>query len=108
MSKEFLLKSKLVRETLTANIYDLQEVEKEKAVVEQDLMRLLQKLAGNKSAVTIERNNEKSKGGSAWRQSAGRQRTNESREEARTLVERITEKEKYCSGSQKTNQTACA
>ena len=106
MSKEFLLKSKLVRETLTANIYDLQEVEKEKAVVEHDLMRLLQKLAGNKSAVTIERNNEKAKVGPHGDSQLG-DKENESREENRTLVERITEKEKFCSGSQKTNQTAC-
>ena len=52
---ETLLKSKVARETLRAKSYDLEEVEKGKAIVGQDLMRLLQKLAHNKPVDTTKR-----------------------------------------------------
>ena len=45
MPVEILLKSKLVRETLKAKGYDLEEFETVKATVGQDLLNLLQKLA---------------------------------------------------------------
>ena len=45
MPVEILLKSKLVRETLKAKGYDLEEFETGKATVGHDLLNLLQKLA---------------------------------------------------------------
>ena len=48
---EIMLKSKIVRETLKAKGYDLDEVETGKATVGQDLMRFLEKLADDKPVV---------------------------------------------------------
>ena len=53
---EILLKSKIVIETLKANGYGLDEVETGKATVQQDLMRLLEKLADDKPVVSNRRN----------------------------------------------------
>ena len=47
-----MLKSKIVRETLKAKGCDLDEVETGKATVRQELMRLLLKLADDKSLVS--------------------------------------------------------
>ena len=55
---EILLKSKLVRETLKASGYDLEEVETGKATVGHDLMKLLQKLADNRPVDSIIRDDE--------------------------------------------------
>ena len=43
-----ILKSKIVRETLKAKCYDLKQVETGDAQIDEDLMRLLEKLAGDK------------------------------------------------------------
>ena len=56
MPMEILLKPKLVRETLKAKGYDLEEVEKGRAVVGQDLMILLQNMADKKPVDTNEMN----------------------------------------------------
>ena len=42
---EIMLKSKIVRETLKAKGYDLNKVETGRAVIDEDLRRLLEKLA---------------------------------------------------------------
>ena len=55
---EFLLKSKLVKETLKAKGYEKEEIEKGRAVVGHNIMRLLQKLADNKPVYTNEKNKE--------------------------------------------------
>ena len=52
MLLEIMLKSKSVRETLKAKGYDLDEVETGKAMVGQDLMKLLEKLFENKPVVS--------------------------------------------------------
>ena len=44
---------------MKAKGHDLEEVEKRRAVVGQDLMRLLRKLADNELVDTIEMNNER-------------------------------------------------
>ena len=58
MLLDLLLKSKLVRETLKAKGHDREEVEKGRAAVGQDLMKLLQKLADNKPVDPNEKHNE--------------------------------------------------
>ena len=45
MPMEILLKSKIVGETLKAKGYDLNHVEMGRTVIDEDLRRLLQKLA---------------------------------------------------------------
>ena len=55
---EILLMSKLVRETLRAKGYDLEEVEKGKATIGQDLMNLLRKVADNKPLDSARRDDE--------------------------------------------------
>ena len=74
--------------------YDLEEVEKGTAVVGQDLMSLLQKLADNKPVDTNERNNEaeitrmgRTKVGSC-EENQLESRDSESKEVLRILVER--------------------
>ena len=56
MPIEVMLKSKIVRETLQAKGYDLNQVETGRAEIGEDLRRLLENLADNKSVV---RNNDK-------------------------------------------------
>ena len=51
MPVEILLKSGIVRETLIAKGYKLDEIETGKAMVGQDLMKLLEKLADDKPVV---------------------------------------------------------
>ena len=51
MPIEVMVKSKLVRETLQANGYDLNEVETERMNIGEDLRGLLEKLADNKPVV---------------------------------------------------------
>ena len=58
MPMETLLKSKIVRETLKAKSYDLDEVETRRVTIEEDLTRLLEKLADDKP---VARNNDKDK-----------------------------------------------
>ena len=53
-----MLKSKIVRETLKAKGYDLDEVDSRKATVGQDLMRLLGELADDKPMVSHSENDE--------------------------------------------------
>ena len=56
MPIEIMLKSKIVRETLKAKGYDLDEVERGKATVGQDLRKLFEKLADDKPVVSTSRN----------------------------------------------------
>ena len=46
-----MLKSKIVRETLKAKGYDLNQVETGDAQIDEDLMRLLEKLADDKPVI---------------------------------------------------------
>ena len=46
-----MLKSKIVRETLKAKGYDLNQVETGEAQIDEDLMRLLEKLADDKPVI---------------------------------------------------------
>ena len=55
---QIMLKSKIVRETLKAKVYNPDEVETGKATVGQDLMRLLEKLADDKTVISTRRNDE--------------------------------------------------
>ena len=48
---EIMLKSKIVRETLKAKSYDLNQVETGDAQIDEDLMRLLEKLADDKPVI---------------------------------------------------------
>ena len=48
---EIMLKSKIVRETLKAKDYDLNQVETGRAVIDEDLSRLLKKLADDKPVI---------------------------------------------------------
>ena len=48
---EIMLKSKIVRETLKAKSYDLNQVERGDAQIDEDLMRLLEKLADDKPVI---------------------------------------------------------
>ena len=48
---EIILKSKIVRETLKAKGYDLNQVETGRAVIDEDLRRLLEKLADDKPVI---------------------------------------------------------
>ena len=58
MPMERMLKSKIVRETVKAKGYDVDEVEARTVTIGEDLRRLLDKLADNKPVV---RNNDKDK-----------------------------------------------
>ena len=51
MPIEIILKSKIVRETLKAKGYDLNQVEARRAVIDKDLRRLLEKLADDKPVI---------------------------------------------------------
>ena len=51
MSLEIMLKSKIVRETLNAKGYDLNQVETGRAKIGEDLRNLLEKLAVDKPVV---------------------------------------------------------
>ena len=51
MPMEIIIKSKTVRETLKAKGYDLNQVETGRAVIEEDLRRLLEKLADDKPVI---------------------------------------------------------
>ena len=51
MPMEIILKSKIVKETLKAKGYDLNQVETERAVIDEDLRRLLEKLADDKPVI---------------------------------------------------------
>ena len=51
MQMEIMLKSKIVRETLKAKGYDLNQVETGRAEIDEDLRRLLEKLADEKPVV---------------------------------------------------------
>ena len=46
-----MLKSKIVRKTLKAKGYDLNQVETGDALIDEDLMRLLEKLANDKPVI---------------------------------------------------------
>ena len=48
---EIILKSKIVKETLKAKGYDLNQVETKRAVIDEDLRRLLEKLAEDKPVI---------------------------------------------------------
>ena len=48
---EIMLKSKILRETLKAKDYDLKQVETGRAEIDEDLRRLLEKLADDKPVV---------------------------------------------------------
>ena len=52
---KLMLRSKIVRETLKAKNYDLDEVETRSVTIGEDLRRLLEKLADNKP---VDRNND--------------------------------------------------
>ena len=51
MPMEIMFKSKNVRETLKAKGYDLNQVETGRAEIDEDLMRLLEKLTDDKPVV---------------------------------------------------------
>ena len=51
MPMEIMLNSKIVMETLKAKGYDLNQVETGRAVINEDLRRLLEKLAGDKPVI---------------------------------------------------------
>ena len=51
MTVGIMLKSKIVRETLKAKGYDLNQVETGEAQIDEDLMRLLEKLADDKPVI---------------------------------------------------------
>ena len=51
MPRGIMLKSKIVRETLKAKGYDLNQVETGEAQIDEDLMRLLEKLADDKPVI---------------------------------------------------------
>ena len=51
MPMGIMLKSKIVRETLKSKCYDLNKVEKGEAQIDEDLMRLLEKLADDKPVI---------------------------------------------------------
>ena len=51
MPMKIILKPKIVRETLKAKGYDLNQVETGRAVIDEDLRRLLEKLADDKPVV---------------------------------------------------------
>ena len=53
-----MLKSKIVRETLKAKNYDLDEVETKRVTIGEDLRRLLEKVADDKP---VARNNDEDK-----------------------------------------------
>ena len=58
MPMEMMLKSKIVRETLKAKNYDLDEVETKRVTIGEDLRRLLEKVADDKP---VARNNDEDK-----------------------------------------------
>ena len=94
---ELMLKSKIVRETLKAKGYDLDEVETGKVTVGEDLRKLLERLADDKLVVsesgrdrrevTILKKREVKQDGDLTKS-----REPQSKEVVRTLNERIQEK----------------
>ena len=96
MPMEMMLKSKIVRETLKAKNYDLDEVETRKMTIGEALRRLLEKLADDKRVV---RNNDKEKpevtklkrGEAAHGEDSTIGRQSDGKEVVRTLVEKIPE-----------------
>ena len=96
MPMETMLKLKIVRETLKAKGYDLDEVETGKMTLGEDLRRLLERLADDKPMVSesgkdrpevtiLKRGEEKHDGDSM------KKREPEKKEAVRTLLERIQE-----------------
>ena len=102
---EIILKSKIVRQTLKAKGYDLNQVEKGRADIDEDLRRLLEKLADEKPVVkekgeeepevTILRRIE-----ADGSEDSSEERKPDGREVVQSLVERIPEDER-----QKLNET---
>ena len=92
---ETMLKSKIVRETLKAKVYDLDEKETGKVTVVQDLMRLFEKLADDKPVVSSSRNDGPQvtimKREEARDVNSKKAREPENKEVVRSLVERIPE-----------------
>ena len=95
MPMEMMLKSKVVREALKAEGYDLDEVEKGRVTIGEELRRLLVKLADDKP---VARNNEKDKlevsilkRGKAAQGEDSTIRQPDIKEVVRTLVEKIPE-----------------
>ena len=94
MPMEIIPKSKNVRETLNAKDYDLNQVETGRAVIDEDLRRLLEKLADDKPVikekgeeepeVTILRRNEAGGGEDSLKKSEGK-------EVVQSLVDKITD-----------------
>ena len=92
-----MLKSKQVKDTLKAKGYNQEEVETGKAMVGQDSMRLLQKMADNNSVDSTKNNNEpeftkmRRTGMGSGDKNSSRAGYRESKEVVRTLVENIPE-----------------
>ena len=96
MPMEIMLKSKIVRQTLKANGYDLNRVETGKAEIDEDLRRLLEKLADDKPVVkdkgeeepevmTLRRNE------ADGSEDSSKERKPDGKEVVQSLVERIPE-----------------
>ena len=95
MPMELMLRSKIVRETLKAKSYDLDEVETRRVTIGEDLKRLLEKLADNKP---VDRNNDEDnpeiiilKRGEAALGEDSTIRQPDDKEVVRILVEKIPE-----------------
>ena len=96
MPMEIMLKSKNVTETLKAKGYDLNQIEAGRAVIDEDLRRLLEKLADDKPVVkekvkeepevTILRRNE-----ADGREDSLKEKKSDGKEVVQSLVERIPE-----------------
>ena len=96
MPMEIMLKSKVVRETLKAKGYDLNQVETGRAEIDEDLRRLLERLADDKPVVkekgeeepevTILRSNM-----AAGSEDSSKERKPDEKEVVQSLVERIPE-----------------
>ena len=90
-----MLKSKIVRETLKAKRYDLDEVEKRSVTIRENVKRLLEKLADDKQ---VARNNDEGKPEvtilkrrEATQSEDSTIRQPDDKEVVRTLVEKILE-----------------
>ena len=105
---ETMFKLKIVRETLKAKGYDLDEVETGKVTVGEDLRRLLERLADDKPVVSesgkdrpevtiLKSTKEKHDGDSM------KKREPEKKEAVRTLLERIQEEGRECPSRRKLN-----